>query len=470
METTITRQNRELSTRVLINKKQIFMKKFYLLAAAVTALTACTNNEKMTNDLSYDGPVIIGFETYHEKSTKATITGEIDAKDDFTKTHGGFGVWGYKGSATDITNATQTSGSTTIANVSNPEEPEAPKFTTIFDNVQVWYVGSDYTTTPSQGFTYAVPKYWDKGSEYIFFAYAPYDGTNASINRSTGNISIADIASIQDVSTYVDNKDTEENDGLAKNIKFSGSDATEITDYLMATYVTRQKLVAENVGTTAIGTNQNYGDGTDPRYAKQEQTVGFTFGHMLSKFKINLKASALYSGVEYIKVDALSIEKMPTLTETAKTVFTQISPVGPAGNYSPNYYSTDLVVIGTGGTSTSSLYILKNGSISGETVTPPTEQIQEFNYYVAPSKADNSETTEVTEKYLLNIDYTIHYVDGIEEKVSISDTDLSGKLTQFQQNYQYTLNILIGLNQIYFTVDAVTGWNTPIDEQEIEIK
>ncbi len=35
METTITIQNRELSTRVK-NKKQIIMKKFYLLAAAAT--------------------------------------------------------------------------------------------------------------------------------------------------------------------------------------------------------------------------------------------------------------------------------------------------------------------------------------------------------------------------------------------------------------------------------------------------
>lgn len=466
MRTTITIQDRELSTRV-INKKQIFMKKFYLLAAAATIMTACTNNEKMTADLDNDGQVLIGFETYHEKSTKAYVTGAIDNGTDFIKSHGGFGVWGYKGTPTDIANAT-VSGTPTIANVSNPDS-EAPKFTTIFKNVQVWYDGAE---TSPKGFTYAVPKYWDKGSEYIFFAYAPYDDTNASINESTGNISIADIASIQDVSKSRDNKDNEEEEAsLPKNIQFNGSDAAKLTDYLMATYVTEQKLVAENVGTTADGTNQNYGNGSTHRYAGQEQTVGFTFGHMLSKFKINLKASEPYSGVEYIKVDALSIEKMPKLTETAKTVFTQISPKGPAGNYSPNYYSTDLVVIGTGGTSTSSLYILKNGSnsISGETPTPPTEQVQEFNYYVAPSKADNSETTNETEKYQLNIDYTIHYVDGIEEKVSISDTDLSGKLTQFQQNYQYTLNILIGLNQIYFTVDAVTDW-TESDLGEVEIK
>lgn len=442
------------------------MKKFYLIATAVTMLTACTNSEKLTADFSNDGPVMIGFETFHEKATRAT--GEITQPSDFTKAKGGFGVWGYKGAPDDIVAASGTPIAT--VDVSNPESPtpENPaKYTTIFENVQVWY---ESATTDTKGFTYTVPKYWDKGAEYIFFAYAPYDATNASIDRSTGNIQIKEIASIQDVSTSIDNKANEEDANQPKNLQYKGSDATGITDYLMATYVTEQKITAENVGTTAIGTNQNKGDGSSITYTGQEKTVGFTFGHMLSKFKINLTASALYSGVQYITVDALSIKNMPTLTETAKTIFTQTSPTAPAGSYAPNYYSTDLVVIGANGTSTASLYILKNGSLSGETVTVPTEQVQEFNYYVAPSFADNSTTTETTEKYLLNIAYTIHYVDGIEEKVTISNTDLSTKLTQFQQNYQYTLNIKIGLNQIYFTVDAVTGWQTPIDVEDIEIK
>ena len=453
--------------RDLTIKKQIIMRKSYLLAAAVTMLTACTNNENMTNDLSYDGPVAIGFETFHEKSTKAAVTGEISGPTNFTRNseskEGGFGVWGFKGSPDDIPAPSDLA--TYVVDLSN-----TTKYTTIFDNVQVWY---ENETTPTQGFTYAVPKYWDKGSEYIFFAYAPYNNAKitvdahevnvATLDNTTGKITIRDIASIQDVSTSIDNKGDETTANQPKNLQFKGSNATGITDYLMATYVTGQHLNATNEG----GTNQNV---STKVYDKKEQTVGFTFGHMLSKFKINLKASALYSGVEYIKVDALSIENMPTRTETAKTIFTQTSPTAPAGSYNPNCYSTDLVVIGTGGTSTASLYILKNGSLSGETVTVPTEQIQEFNYYIAPSKANDEATTETTEKYLLNIAYTIHYVDGIEEKVTISDTDLSSKLTEFQQNNQYTLNILIGLNQIYFTVDAVTAWQTPIDEQEIEVK
>ena len=45
----------------------------------------------------------------------------------------------------------------------------------------------------------------------------------------------------------------------------------------------------------------------------------------------------------------------------------------------------------------------------------------------------------------------------VEEDVVIEDVDLSSKLASLLQNNSYTLTIKVGLNQIYFTVDAVTG-------------
>lgn len=422
------------------------MKKSYLMIAAAAALfAACAEKDTFKSIESED--VLIGFETFHEKATKATATDAITARENLTKAHGGFGVWGYKGAPTSVGAAT---GSPATVDVSG--------FTTVFDNVQVWYENS---TTPTRGFTYAVPKYWDKAMEYIFFAYAPYDATNASINDEKGIITIADIPSIQDVSTST---------GSGQTLVFNGSTTTNVTDYLMATYVTDQKLVAENKTTTPDGTNQNYGDGNDIRYTGQQQTVGLTFGHMLSKLQINLQASEQYSGVEYIKVDALSIERMPVSSSTAS--FTQTSPTAPAGAYTPNTYSSELQVIGANGTSTSSLYILKDGDLGndGVTITLPTKQNQSFNYYVAPNVADNSTTTDVTEKYLLNVTYTIHYVDNIEEEVTVEDVDLSDKLTALLQNNQYVLTIKIALNQIYFDVISITDWVTPINSEEIEIK
>lgn len=467
------------------------MKKFYLIATAVTMLTACTNSEKLTADFSNDGPVMIGFETFHEKSTRAAATGEITLPEHFVKDasgNGGFGVWGYKGAPDDIVAASGSPNAT--VNVSNPESPtpENPaKYTTIFENVQVWY---ENTTTPSQGFTYRVPKYWDKGMEYIFFAYAPYDATNASINRTTGNITIANIASIQDASSSnASSSPAPADDALV----FSGSNTTGLTDYLMATYVTNQKLAEKNTTATAIGTNQNYVDTENGKneYTYQEQTVGFTFGHMLSRIIINLQAASQYEGVKTMKVSYLSIKNMPEVN-TDVTTFNQISPTAPDGEYTTTTWpGKTLQIINTNSTSDANanatskkeLYILKGGygkNVVGETETvtinpnemtaivPPTYQNQSFYYYVAPN-APSGTSEAKTDHYYLDINYTIKYVDDVEENVVIQNVDLNSKLASMLQNNSYTLTIKVGLNQIYFTVDAVTGW-TENDAEDIEIK
>lgn len=457
------------------------MKKFYLIATAVTMLTACTNSEKLTADFSNDGPVMIGFETFHEKSTKAAATGEISNPSDFVlddDKNGGFGVWGFKGAPADIPASSDASDYT--LNVSN-----TTTFVPIFENVQVWYVDASNATYKPKGFTYKVPKYWDKNAEYIFFAYAPYDATNATIDLTKGNISIDNIASIQDASSS--------NAGntpapTAEDLVFSGSNTTSLTDYLMASYVTEQKLVSKNNEEEKQGTNQNYGDGTNYRYDGQEQTVGFTFGHMLSRIIINLQAAEKYNGVKTMKVSYLSIKNMPEV-KTDKTKFIQTSPTAPAGTYTIATWSgKELQIINSGesntnATSKNDLYILKGGygkKVVGEneTVTTnanemtdivlPTDQNQSFYYYVAPN-APSGTSAAKTDHYYLNIKYTIKYVDNVEENVVIENIDLNEKLASMLQNNSYTLNIKVGLNQIYFTVDAVTGW-TERDAEDIEIK
>ena len=480
METTITIQNRELSTRVKY-KKQIIMKKFYLLAAAATILTACTNNEKMTADLSYDGPVMIGFETYHEKSLKAApdATGEISGPTNFTSAHGGFGVWGYKGTPANIGEAT---GTPKVVNISS-----TTNFTPIFENVKVWYVDEANAAYKPKGFTYQVPKYWDKEAEYIFFAYAPYnkstttgDAPVVSLDRTTGNITVKDIESIQDMSK--NNGETGEAlqyRGTGTEGAYQAADAAGVIDYLMAKYETNQKYT---------GTNQDAKEWT--QYTSnpdlRDQTVGFTFGHMLSRIVIKLKAAETYNGVKSINVSYLAIDNMPEV-KTDKAVFTQTSPTAANGTYSPNNWDgKKLQIINTdiannaNATSKNALYILKNGvGKNGETETTnademttivnPTPQPQSFYYYVAPSKADKDETAGTVEKYTLNIKYTITYVDNTTEVVTPEPIDLSGKLTEFVQNNSYKLTINVGLNQIYFTVDAVEGF-TEVEEKTIEIK
>jgi len=429
------------------------MKKSYLMiAAAATLLTACMDNDTFKEGVNDNETVLIGFETFHEKATRATATDAIDAADDLTTAHGGFGVWGYKGAPADITTYGNADPSDNMDDLST-----AAKFTNIFDNVKVWY---DATTSTSQNhshFTYAVPKYWDKTAEYVFFAYAPWDETNADLNTATGQITISDIAGIQDVSTST---------GSSKTKVYSGSATTSVTDYLMATYVTNQKYQ---------GTNQS-----TAQYTDKDQTVGFTFGHMLSKLQVNVMANQAYSGVQEIAVTYLSIENMPALgTDLVKTEFTQTSPTAAAGTYNPSYYDENLEIINNNSTSEANanatskteLYVLQGGTLNNGVPTTPTAQTQSFNYYVAPNApADNS--TVANQKHLLNINYTINYVDGATEDVTLEDIDISSQFAAMLQNNSYILNIKIALNEILFTA-SVTPWvsdttlpdvNVPVDE------
>ena len=465
------------------------MKKFYLIATAVTMLTACTNSEKLTADFSNDGPVMIGFETFHEKSLKSapSPTGEITDPTDFTDGHGGFGVWGFKGKPSVIDEAKDPNASsedpsadhTKIVNISTDD------FTTIFDNVKVWYVDGTETYKP-KGFTYKVPKYWDKEAEYIFFAYAPYNDTKstvetskdvASLDKETGKITIRDIESIQDLSKSTGTGIDTQFGGTGTGKAYTKADATGAIDYLMAKYETNQKYTATNQDTKDWA---NYTSNPDLR----DQTVGFTFGHMLSRIVVKLLAADQYPGVKTMEVSYLSIKNMPEV-KSDLAVFTQNSPIDPAGTYSPATWSgKNLQIINSGtdntnATATSNLFILKNGvGKNGETtttnanemttITPPTAQPQLFYYYVAPN-APSGDSENKTDHYYLNINYTITYVDNIVENVVLKDIDLGGKLASMLQNNSYTLTIKVGLNQIYFTVDAVTGW-TELDGQEIEIK
>jgi len=413
------------------------MKKSYLtLAAAALAFAACTNEVLIDEPIADD--VLIGFETFTDNATKATATGAMANPSDFTDAHGGFGVWGYKYETALGSNVPTDLTATTT-------------YTPVFSNVKVWYEST--TTGGHNHFTYTVPKYWDKNMNYVFFAYAPYDGTNASITKK-GEISIKDISSIQNVSTST---------GSGESLVYSGLTETSVTDYLVATYVKDQKI---------NGTNQSSSTITD--YNDKTQTVGFTFGHMLSKLQVNVLALEAYKGVKSIKVSYVGIENIPSVS-TDKTVFTQTAPTAPAGTYNPASYTSELQIVnsGTGNTNATSqadVYILKNGSINTATsvITDPTAQTQSFNYYVAPNDPAGN-TADANKKYLLNVKYTVEYVDGITEDVKVENIDIAEKLVKLEQNYSYVLNVKIGLNQILFTVDAVSGW-TDADAQNVEVK
>ena len=407
------------------------MKKSYLMIAAAAALfAACASNDTFKEFSNED--VLIGFETFHEKATRAAVS----AGSDLTSANGGFGVFGYNHD--DSRAVSSGSIDMTITGTSN-----------VFDNVKVWYVDEN---TLTKGFTYDVPKYWNKNKYYTFFAYAPWNASTVTLAPATGKFTRTDVQSLQSTNAATPTTVTV---GTNSRDKYTDAVETSVTDYLFAVCVPQQQYAATNQTT----------------YSGYQKTVGFTFSHILSKLNVIVKAKNeasghQYKGVSNIQVTSLNIENLPNTA--ANVTYTQTATDGVAGTFSPANYTTNLNIIsGTNALTAGPLYILDGGA-NGTPVTAPTTYIdQSFHYWVAP----NTPTGTDHNKYKLNINYTINYVDGISDTFTRT-IDLSAESTAFTtmaQNYIYNITVTIGLEQIYFNVDQINGWATPQDT-DVEIE
>ena len=457
------------------------MKKNYLLIAAAAAMfAACSDTDTFKGSIENNETEIIGFQTYHGKSTRAAVNNP----EDLTSINGGFGVYGFK----HLNQRTAASG---IINLSDVSNTNVNYVTTVFDNVKVWYDDS----TPTD-FTYAIPKYWDKLKFYTFFAYAPYaekakdaveaQGTEGqegyvpaadavkgiAFNQNTGLFTRNDVKSLQSTNNTTTT-------GTNNRPQYTTADETGgVIDYLIAPYVPNQKNATD-------GTNQS-----EKGYSEKDQTVGFTFYHTMSKFNIKVQAKDeenghQYKGVKDIIVTKLNIENLPNIS--TDITYTQTSVESNSGNvpsatFTPSSYATQLNIIAddqinntvtatdkSNALTTNALYILDGGSNSGTLISPADYIPQEFHYFIAPNTPTEIAANDGHDKYVLNIDYQITYVDGTIDPFTRS-IDLSNSnnvntgtnvLTTMEQNNIYNITVTIGLNQIYLTVDDVVEWADP---------
>lgn len=435
------------------------MKKNYLLIAAAAAMfAACSDVDTFKEAVNDNETELIGFQTYHNKSTKAAV----EKPEDLLSSNGGFGVFGYKHlNEREATNAG-------IIDLSDQEPANNENFVTpIFENVKVWYVDEN---TPTKGFTYSVPKYWDKKKFYTFFAYAPYaeiaDNTvkGISFNEAHGLFTRDDIKALQEANT----KTTVAVNNISRD-QYTELNKEKGIDYLIAPYVPKMKSGSTNQPASGAASYTNSG-----------LTVGFEFWHLLSKLNVIVKAQDEtaegkhhYKGVKDIQVKKLNITNLPndwttSTTEIAtysqsKVNFTTTAELNTAGSFSPTHYDTNLEIIGNGTNATDAgpLFVLDGGTGTTTSVTsdPTTYIPQSFHYYVAPN------TPDTNKKHELNIDYEITYVDGTIEPFS-RKLDLSTATANFAtmaQNSVYTITITIALEQIYFTVDKVNSWATEVN-------
>lgn len=212
------------------------MKKIYfILAAAATLFAACAETDVLV-DLSEkeNAPKAIGFETFANKTTRHTNVTTMNTY------HTTFGVYGY--------------------NDANGLFMENYKVS--YNNSAWGYNGLEGGT---DGSTAQNTKYWNKLTNYDFYAYAPY---TAGVSFANGNLVIP-----------------------------SGNYAA--TENLQATFSPEQN-------TSVFSTNIDWmkADPVNDYTHSIAATVPFTFSHMLSKLVVAVQTS----GDESIKVTSLSIE------------------------------------------------------------------------------------------------------------------------------------------------------------------
>ena len=206
-------------------------KNYFLLAATTMMLAACAQTDVVNEVVTEEAPQAIGFEGFANKTTRAEING-IDG----LKT-AKFKVWGYKGPKGTTTDWT--------------------KQQTVFDGTTVEYDATNTLWKPTD------TKYWDKLTNYNFYAAAPAVPT-----------------------------------GSAKYSIQSDMDAAN-PGYITITNVASGKSTASNDFMIARGG----AEGVDGDYTDQHSLVAFDFHHTMAKLSFKLAANI----AENIKVTSLKM-------------------------------------------------------------------------------------------------------------------------------------------------------------------
>lgn len=238
------------------------------------------------------------FEPSTENATRASSSTNLEAY------HKSFGVWSWKtpASGTDVAVMTH--------------------YGVFYDDNGTGSVDWDYDGTQGQAQTPAQTlKYWDRFASYSFYAYAPFNKTNASINASTKKISIAD-------NEYAANENLQSWGNTLNTAVFTGTGAsstTATTDWMLADAVTN--------------------------YITYGTPVGEAFKHTLTKVIVILKHKASFA--KDIVVTSVSVDDVHgkgsfngtawTATDTKKSI------AGATGTISAgtdkNFYCMEYLVI-----------------------------------------------------------------------------------------------------------------------------
>lgn len=249
------------------------MTRFWACMVMATCLLAC-NDEVLLDEGQTLAPcrVSIGFDNGYVDHVLTTRAGKSQLSD-YVST---MGVWGWQ---------TDEDGMTTP----------------LFSNHLVEYAG-DWTYTPL--------RYWDDGSAYAFYAYAPHasrqkGGATVGIDDATGRLTIAG------VTLQGDNLQTVPSATLQQ--VFSATAAPHDDDWMVA-----------RTGQTALGISQHL--------------VSFTMQHVLAKLNVRIHLDDVLAADTYLRkviVESLQIGEL-----AADGTFVQQHASTPNGTGSETEWTT----------------------------------------------------------------------------------------------------------------------------------
>ena len=265
------------------------------MAAAATMFAACSQNEVLNEVQVQDEAQAIGFSTYANKATRTSSSAVLESY------HETFGVWAYKTYGTTETNV-------------------MPNYVVAYNDNGNGSNDWDYDGTTGQAAGQLL-KYWDKRASYQFFAYAPYNKDNVSIDATSKVISVKD-------GQYAANENAQKAWGAQNTNVFTGkgiSAAYNSTDWMIA--------------------------GVQSKAAGDNTLVEEQFSHTMSKLIVRFKTSDYFK--ETIKVNSVAVNNVHgsgnynidatgwKATDAAKTITGQVGDI-KAGD---TFYSMEYLLI-----------------------------------------------------------------------------------------------------------------------------
>lgn len=385
------------------------MKKLLYLFAAVTLLASCAQEEVLVDSpvVNPTAPRLIGFETFVNKSTRATGTNSTELKDFYTT----FNVYGWK----------------TVGNNVSP----------VFENVPVEFFAADvpgdvvYTVgKPSDEWTFTANswyyeniRYWDPmASAYLFSAFTPVPTGVAFECESNGLITIGTSANPITVD------DTNLMETPAEALAYTGFDY----DYMTAT----------SNGLTSTGVI--------------ESPVSLTFKHLQAKLNIRIKLSNAVNTAQNVAIQKIEVHNLGDIAYYSNQATSGVSGWN-LGAATETYVPTADNVYSLNDATTN----FHNHYVLEQLIIP-----QNCTKYTGTDIPSLSEYDEVA---CLYVEYTIGN-ETFKSYTPLANIFLGATSTEnkysFEGGNQYTINVIVGPAPINFEA-SVTEW---ADEIENDLK